>query len=82
MCWGYNYDGQLGNGTSTNSFVPTAVQNLTEVVSEFSGGGTTCAPGWPREPSSAGDWAAAVSWATAIPSDNTLPWTWPFLLRR
>jgi hypothetical protein len=30
--WGYNYDGQLGNGTRTNSPVPTPVPGLSNVV--------------------------------------------------
>ncbi len=35
--WGHNYQGQLGDGTTTNSVMPVAVKGLTDVVS-ISGG--------------------------------------------
>jgi alpha-tubulin suppressor-like RCC1 family protein len=45
-CWGLNDHGQLGDGTTTDSSVPAAVQNLppkTKVVQIAPGGDHTCA---------------------------------------
>jgi len=42
-CWGRNHYGQLGNGSTTNSLVPTAVVNLTDVVQVATGDWSTCA---------------------------------------
>jgi len=39
MCWGHNEDGQLGNGTLLDSFVPVAVDGLNEVVQSVAAGG-------------------------------------------
>jgi len=48
-CWGYNFYGQLGDGTTNNSATPVVVSNpagsasLTGVASIAAGYGTTCA---------------------------------------
>ena len=43
-CWGYNWDGQLGNGQATNSSpVPVEVQGITDATQITAGGAHTCA---------------------------------------
>ncbi len=42
-CWGRNGNGQLGNGTDTNSSTPVAVSGITSAVAVSGGGEHTCA---------------------------------------
>lgn len=43
-CWGYNFFGQLGNGTLADSHVPASVQTLSDGVMRLTAGGAhTCA---------------------------------------
>ncbi|MBX3313773.1 MAG: hypothetical protein KF906_05575 [Actinobacteria bacterium] len=38
-CWGYNYDGRVGDGTTTNRLTPTTVTGLTGATAITAGGG-------------------------------------------
>ena len=42
-CWGYNFTGELGNGTTTNSDVPVAVDTITDAAALISGYAGFCA---------------------------------------
>lgn len=42
-CWGYNADGQIGDGSFVNRLVPTSVTGLTGIVAVEGGYGHTCA---------------------------------------
>jgi len=42
-CWGYNYNGQLGDGTFTNSSVPVDVSGITGATQITAGFGHSCA---------------------------------------
>ena len=41
-CWGYNHDGQLGDGTRVRSLSPVAVQGLHDAVTITTGAGQSC----------------------------------------
>ena len=43
QCWGYNYNGQLGNGTATNGSVPSAVPSINTAVAIATGFYHSCA---------------------------------------
>ena len=42
-CWGYNADGQLGDGTTSNSLSPVLVMNLNRAVALAAGEFHACA---------------------------------------
>ena len=43
QCWGLNFNGELGNGTTTNSDIPVAVRGISNAVAIAAGSGSTCA---------------------------------------
>lgn len=43
LCWGFNFSGELGDGTTTNRNTPTAVPGLSGVARLFAGHNHTCA---------------------------------------
>jgi alpha-tubulin suppressor-like RCC1 family protein len=43
QCWGYNFNGQLGNGTTAGSSVPVTVVGITNATMVAPGSSHTCA---------------------------------------
>ena len=42
-CWGYNFSGQLGDGTTTNRDYPVQVQNISDALDIYVGNDSACA---------------------------------------
>ena len=42
LCWGYNGDGELGNGTNADSWTPVEVSGITNAVAVAAGDSHTC----------------------------------------
>jgi len=42
-CWGFNYDGELGNGESTDSYTPVLASGITTATAVSTGNYHTCA---------------------------------------
>jgi alpha-tubulin suppressor-like RCC1 family protein len=42
-CWGWNYDGELGDGTTTSSSTPVEVHDISDATSVAAGTADTCA---------------------------------------
>jgi len=42
-CWGYNADGELGNGSTTQSSTPVTVRGITDAIAVSAGSQHTCA---------------------------------------
>jgi alpha-tubulin suppressor-like RCC1 family protein len=40
-CWGYNGEGQLGDGTTTDSDIPVAVTGITSAINVTNGDGAS-----------------------------------------
>jgi len=72
-CWGNNADGELGNGTTTQSTTPVKVSGLTSgVVALASGFNHTCAA---TKTGAARCWGNDVSWQLGNDDLNGLPVT-------
>ena len=76
-CWGYNYYGQLGDGTTMDRLTPVEVSGLSSGVTAIAAGGYhTCAL-TAAVGSSAGGITPMVSWATAQRRITLRRWTSP-----
>src|SRR6185295_6262816 len=42
-CWGYNSNGQIGNGTLVDAFTPAMVNGITSALSITAGNNDSCA---------------------------------------
>ena len=75
QCWGYNYFGQLGNGTNASSTTPVAVTGLSSSVTELAAGqGHTCALNSAGARCSAGVKTTTDNWGATRPSTTRRRW--------
>jgi alpha-tubulin suppressor-like RCC1 family protein len=74
-CWGYNGNGELGDGGTTNSLFPARVVDITNATSVFAGGGDTCAIliGGTVECWGYSDGAGRTGTGLSIPSSTPMP---------
>jgi alpha-tubulin suppressor-like RCC1 family protein len=73
-CWGYNGQGQIGDGTNETRKAPTDVSGLTEGVNAIAAGFST--PARSRRPaeSNAGAGILTASWGTELSTRRIFPW--------
>jgi alpha-tubulin suppressor-like RCC1 family protein len=72
-CFGFNFAGQLGNGTAKDSLVPVAVSKLNQVTALAAGSGHTCALRSDRTVWCWGNWREVGAGSGAAPNDCSLP---------
>jgi alpha-tubulin suppressor-like RCC1 family protein len=68
-CWGWNHQGQLGDGTTTDSTVPVAVVGIHDVIRVVAGDAHSCA-----ETASQGLWCWGADGSGQLGNGN-LPWS-------
>lgn len=66
--WGYNKQGQVGDGTSINQYVPRRVEGLSGIVQVAAGGNTSFALSGGGEV-----WGWGQAYSSFIPNDPILP---------
>jgi len=69
QCWGWNLNGQLGNGTTTYSPIPVGVPVVTDVLQIGVGITHTCS--WATAKSTAGATINKAKWVMARPISTT-----------
>jgi hypothetical protein len=72
-CWGYNGNGQLGDGTSTTRYTPVAVSGISTATQVAASDIHTCARLWPTARCAAGATTATARSATAPPPPALTP---------
>ncbi len=73
-CWGYNYPGQLGDGTTTNRSIPVVVTGLTDATRIAGGVYHTCAMISGAQPKCWGsNWQGELFVGSTTPLTSTVP---------
>ena len=70
-CWGNNADGELGDGSTTNSLIPRPVKGITSAMA-VAHGGVMAVRCWPMARSGAGAVTTGANWAMGPPARRLL----------